>query len=103
MLSIVYKIANRFGERIRLLRRKKGMTQEQLEEKSRVHTTYISEIEHGHSSPTLTVINRLARGLGVPLWEIFIGMEIPSTWPTIEQIRKKGYFRKKPRKCKSRK
>ncbi len=89
----MHMLKKRFGERIQQLRRQKGISQEKLEESSGLHATHISEIEQGRGNPSLNTINRLARGLKVPLWEIFMGMEIKKAWPTIEQIRSKGFYR----------
>jgi transcriptional regulator with XRE-family HTH domain len=53
-----------FGEVIREWRIKKGLTQEQLSFKAKLHRTYISDLERGRKSPTLDVIDSLASALG---------------------------------------
>lgn len=89
----MYKLSKRFGERIETLRRQRGISQEKLEELSGLHVTHISKIEKGRGNPSLSTINKLARGLKASLWEIFIGMEIKKAWPTIEQFKNKGFYR----------
>ena len=48
--------------RLRLLRRRYGITQEELEEASQVSQTTISHIERGIHSPTYEVLIKLMRG-----------------------------------------
>ncbi|MFQ3668323.1 MAG: helix-turn-helix transcriptional regulator, partial [Fimbriimonadaceae bacterium] len=52
-----------FGETVRRIRRRLGMTQLELAERSGLHLTYISGIERGTRNPTLSVLERLAAGL----------------------------------------
>jgi len=55
----------RFGELIRLLRERAGLSQEEFAEKVGIHRTYIGGIERGERNPTLITICRLASALGV--------------------------------------
>lgn len=54
-----------FGAALRKLRADSSLSQEQLAEKSGLHRTYISLLERGEKSPTLTTICSLANALGV--------------------------------------
>lgn len=58
--------ARRFGARLRKLRRERGMTQEELAERSGYHPTHVANIERGRNLPSLEAVFRLARALGVP-------------------------------------
>lgn len=60
-----------FGRRIRYLRRRRGLTQEQLAELSEVSPEYISKIERGAASPSFTVIALIARALRVQPVDLF--------------------------------
>lgn len=60
-----------FGDRIRELRKKKKWTLEELAHRAGVHVTYLSGLERGRRNPTLKVISRLTRALGVTLAEVF--------------------------------
>ncbi len=55
----------KFGERVRELRVKKGLSQEQLAELSGLHRTYISSLELGKRNVSLVNIYALAKALGV--------------------------------------
>ena len=63
-----------FGRRLRTLRVKKGLSQEQLAERAELHWTYISGIERGRRSPTLNILGRLARALDRPLNQLTRGL-----------------------------
>jgi transcriptional regulator with XRE-family HTH domain len=58
-------ISRRFGEVLRQHRLAKGWSQSVLSTKSKVDRTYISQIECGIHSPTITVLCRLSRALQV--------------------------------------
>lgn len=55
----------RFGDKVRELRIKKGLSQEQLAELSGLHRTYISSVELGKRNVSLINIFALAKALGV--------------------------------------
>lgn len=61
----------RFGDRIRELRQQRGLSQEDLAERSGLHRTQIGFVERAERSPRLDTIEKLARGLGVSLAELF--------------------------------
>lgn len=52
-----------FGLALRTTREGCGYSQEELGFRSKAHRTYISELERGLKSPSLEVIDRLARSL----------------------------------------
>jgi transcriptional regulator with XRE-family HTH domain len=62
--------ATKFGAIVRRLREARGLTQEQLAERSGVSGTYIGFIERGDNVPTLTIVLDLAAGLGISASEL---------------------------------
>ena len=76
MLPVVETMSSRqrsltcFGKNVRRLRDASGFTQERLADKADLDPTYISGIERGLRNPTLLIIVRLAKALGVPLCEL---------------------------------
>ena len=52
---------------LRELRQQAGLSQEALADKAGLHRTYISQLERGLKSPTVDVLDALARALGVTL------------------------------------
>lgn len=49
------------------LRQDQGWSQEELAERASLHRTYVSGVERGVRNPTVTVLEKLARGLGVSM------------------------------------
>ena len=66
--------SGRLGERARELRWRRGLTLEELAERSGVSRAMISKLERGEKNPTLVVVAKLAEGLGVTLSRL-AGME----------------------------
>ena len=69
-------INNIFAERLRELRKSKGLTQEQLAERSDIDYKYLQKLEGKNpSSPTLSVLEKLSRGLEISLSELIRNIE----------------------------
>jgi len=64
------------GARIKEIRNKKGITQEQLSERMEINPKYLSSIERGKENPTLNTLIKLSESLGVDLSEIFRFIQI---------------------------
>ena len=62
----------RFGERVRALRTRIGLSQEQLAEKAGIHRTYVGGVERGERNLGLKNVFRLAKALGVSVAELFV-------------------------------
>ncbi|MDQ0322909.1 transcriptional regulator with XRE-family HTH domain [Pararhizobium capsulatum DSM 1112] len=61
------------GERIRGLRKRRGMTLSQLAETCELSTGYISQIERNLAYPSIPALVKIARGLGVTVQWFFAG------------------------------
>jgi len=53
------------------LRKKRGLSQGDIERATGMLRAYTSRVEHGHTIPSLETIQRFAAALGVPLHELF--------------------------------
>ena len=60
-------IKKSFGEIVRQLRHKAGMTIEELALASKISRAMLSSVERGEKSPTLSVLTGIASGLNVPI------------------------------------
>jgi len=58
------------GDEIRKERKRAGLTQEQLAAKAGVHRTYISMLERNIYKPTVDVLIRICKHLGVKAHEL---------------------------------
>jgi transcriptional regulator with XRE-family HTH domain len=68
-------VRQRLGANLRRLRHSKGMGQEKFALEFGIDRTYVSGIERGTRNPTITVVQRLADALGVPIAELFAELE----------------------------
>jgi len=63
-----------FGGNVRHPRLKKGLTQEELAEKSVLDFRQIGFIERGEINPTLFTIQKIRKGLNYPVNHLFKGL-----------------------------
>lgn len=61
------EIRARLSLSMRRLRQSKGWSQEEFAHQAGLHRTYISDLERGARNPTITVVDKLAVALGVPV------------------------------------
>ncbi len=64
------EVLKKLGERVRTLRRTRGLTQESLAEALDLSVAYVSLIERGGRNPPYTTVVAIARALGVSVAEI---------------------------------
>jgi transcriptional regulator with XRE-family HTH domain len=63
-----------FGAMLKRLREERGLTQEALAKKARVHRVYVAQLETGaKDNPSLAVAQRIARALGVAVTDLLKG------------------------------
>ena len=75
------------GTRIRLIRQEKGLSQGDLEKRTGIKRAYTSRVEHGFTVPSLETLERVARGLGVPMYRLFYdGSERCKARPTSGKV-----------------
>jgi hypothetical protein len=75
------------GEVLKEYRLEKGMTLRDISEKSSVALGYVSELERGHKEASSEILDNLAYGLDVPLYQIIIevGYRL-ADWDTPQRI-----------------
>jgi len=61
-----------FGRRLRVIRRSRQWTLEQLGRKARLGYKHVADIERGVKAPSFEAIDRLAHALGVEPYELFL-------------------------------
>ena len=65
------KILIRLGKQLKIIRKEKGLTQEQLAEKVGIHPTYVGKLEGGKSNLSTLLLFKISRALDVKLSKIF--------------------------------
>lgn len=64
-------IKKRFGQKLRNIRKKKELSQEELSFRAGLHRTYISDIERGSRNVSLENIEKIAKALNISKEELF--------------------------------
>jgi transcriptional regulator with XRE-family HTH domain len=66
------------GDRLRELREEKKFSQGEIEKRTGLLRCYISRVEHGYTVPNVETLEKLARALEVPIYQLFYeGAEPP--------------------------
>lgn len=58
------------GTSVRQRREKLGFSQEAFASKCGVHRTYVGKVERGEQNVSMASLARIAKGLGVPVWQL---------------------------------
>jgi transcriptional regulator with XRE-family HTH domain len=67
------------GERLRAIREHKNLTQGDIENRSGLLRCYISRVENGHTVPAVETLEKLARALEMPLYQVLYEESQPIT------------------------
>jgi transcriptional regulator with XRE-family HTH domain len=71
------------GERLRSLREEKKFSQGDIEKRTGLLRCYISRVENGHTVPAIETLEKMARALEVPLYQLFYDGEEPPELPNL--------------------
>jgi transcriptional regulator with XRE-family HTH domain len=70
-LSLGMSLDGNVARNIRRLRQERGLTQEELAVRIRINRNYIGMIERQENSPTVAMLERIARALGIEPARLF--------------------------------
>ena len=65
------------GDRLRALREEKKFSQGGVEKRTGLLRAYISRVENGHTVPAVETLEKFARALEVPMYQLFYDGEEP--------------------------
>jgi transcriptional regulator with XRE-family HTH domain len=71
------------GDRLRELRQQKKFSQFEVEKRTGLLRCYISRVEHGHTVPAVGTLEKFARALEVPMYQLFYDGEYPPELPNL--------------------
>ncbi len=71
------------GDRLREMREEKKLSQGDIEKRTGLLRCYISRVENGHTVPAIETLEKLARALEVPLYQLFYDGEEPPKLPNL--------------------
>ena len=78
------------GERLRALREEKKFSQGEIEKRTGLLRCYISRVENGHTVPAVETLEKFARALEVPMYELFYDGEEPPKLPNLSKRKTAG-------------
>jgi transcriptional regulator with XRE-family HTH domain len=65
------------GDRLREMREERKLSQGDIEKRTGLLRCYISRVENGHTVPAIETLEKLARALEIPLYQLFYEGEEP--------------------------
>lgn len=65
------------GERLKALRQHRNMSQGDVEKRTGLLRVYISRVENGHTVPAIETLEKFARALEIPIYQLFYDGENP--------------------------
>jgi len=71
------------SDRLRQLREDKKLSQGDIEKRTGLLRCYISRVENGHTVPAIETLEKLARALEVPLYQLFYDGAEPPKLPNL--------------------
>ncbi len=71
------------GERLRALREEKKFSQGEVEKRTGLLRAYVSRVENGHTVPAFETLEKFARALEVPMYQLFYDGEQPPKLPNL--------------------
>ena len=71
------------GDRLRAMREAKQLSQGDIEKRTGLLRCYISRVENGHTVPAVETLEKLARALECPLYQLFYDGEEPPKLPNL--------------------
>jgi transcriptional regulator with XRE-family HTH domain len=71
------------GQRLRALRKEKNLSQGDIQKRSGLLRPYLSRVENGHTIPAIDTLEKIAKALEVPLYELFYDGKQPPKVPAI--------------------
>jgi len=78
------------GDRLRALREEKKLSQEDIEKRTGLLRCYVSRVENGHTVPAIETVEKFARALEVPLYQLFYDGEEPPKLPNLPNRKTAG-------------
>lgn len=78
------------GDRLRALREEKNFSQGEIEKRTGLLRCYISRVENGHTVPSVETLEKFARALEVPMYQLFYEGEEPPKLPDLPKRKSAG-------------
>ena len=71
------------SDRLRSIREEKNLSQGDIEKRTGLLRCYVSRVENGHTVPAVETIEKFARALAVPVYQLFYDGDKPPERPNL--------------------
>jgi transcriptional regulator with XRE-family HTH domain len=78
------------GDHLRALREEKKLSQGDIEKRTGLLRCYISRVENGHTIPAIETLEKMARALEIPMYQLFYEGEEPPKLPNLLKQKSSG-------------
>ncbi len=75
------------ADRLRVLREEKHLSQGDVEKRTGLLRCYSSRVENGHTVPAIETLEKMARALEIPMYQLFYDGEEPPNIPDLPKRR----------------
>lgn len=79
------------GDRLRTIREQMKLSQGDIEKRTGLLRCYISRVENGHTVPAIETLEKMARALEIPMYQLFYDGEEPPELPQLPRSSKKEH------------
>jgi len=73
------------GDRLREMREEKKLSQGDIEKRTGLVRPYISRVENNHTVPTIATLEKMARALEIPVYQLFYDGDEPPKLPNLRK------------------
>jgi transcriptional regulator with XRE-family HTH domain len=73
------------GDRLRSLREEKKLSQGDIEKRTGLIRCYVSRVENNHTIPAIETLEKMARALEIPMYQLFYDGEEPPKLPNLSK------------------
>jgi transcriptional regulator with XRE-family HTH domain len=73
------------SDRLRAIRQQKDLSQGDIEQRTGLKRCYVSRVENGHTVPSVETLEKLARALEIPMYQLFYDGEAPPEPPALPE------------------
>jgi len=77
------------SDRLRSIREEKSLSQGDIEKRTGLLRCYVSRVENGHTVPAVETIEKFARALEVPIYQLFYDGDKPPELPNLPNLPKR--------------
>ena len=71
------------GDRLRALREEKNLSQGDIEKRTGLIRCYVSRVENNHTIPAIETLEKMARALEIPMYQLFYDGDEPPKLPDL--------------------